>query len=1090
MYAGPSDEPDRFELVGNGRAGGEGITWRGRYQGALNNPVMQAVKMLSRPESAAGIWPSQEDRRRWLDMRHLVQTLENPHLVQLNDVFFGPPPHAQDTLGGEGDGREYTTPYFVMEWVTGPSLDEHIRNGKQKLHDRLGHIRDLAEAIDSLHSITRTSGNPMLHRDIKPGNCLINPQRGLVLVDLGTLRRVDDGYDPLGSHTLHYTAPEVLRDPRNPRGTASDRYALGAVAYFCLVEDHPPAASDLLARRAMRTELTVAGRRLGASAPEALADHILEMMHPSPRRRPSTCVRWADRALTLAASSEADLLVRRRRRRWARATTAGLSAVGIAAAGAYMLRHLPSGAASTLLESIGLVVVLFVSAIVTLQFARRRPTPPQGISEITDLLAAAVLRQWATEARTRRINDPYPLPVSWAAVPSQSGTWERLREAVSNWPAGSRSEPASWADEVQDLGGSGEELAQRLLAQVPSRRLLLLGEAGAGKSILLVRLALALLQDRRHGDPVPVLVPLASWNPAEQDLRSWLRYRLSIDYPTLVDSGFGGAHTDSAFDELLDAHKMILLLDGLDEIQPDLRSKAVERINREIEPGHVLLVTCRTADCPPASPGETTIRYAPSVVVNGLEAVTVRRYLGADAEGAAAEARWAKVFSARGDTAIAAVLRTPLMVSLIRAIYSPQTDRASGVLPDPEELCDESRFPDQATIEDHLLDGLIPAMYGGDRRTRDWAERRLRFLARHLDREGASDLEWWELRRAVPRYLSGVVCGLATGGVAGTAAALGGAHIGAGIGAGLAVGLLTALTLRRYTKLTGNLATAFAAGAAGGLLGALCAGMVLNLVFRLNVPPTTGLIGGIEVGLALAPIGKARGGAIGGFVGGVAVALCAGHGSGLPAGIIDGLAVAFTVGCTVETNGRRTPARGLRGMRWSPMGLLAGVGVATAIGLTLAVGLKVGFLPSLVTALATGLATGVVAGLESSPHELTRARDPWTSFVLDLTTFLASGLSAALALGLMAGLGINPVVGFGAAFGYGLAVAFMQAATGPFTLAWLWLACTRQLPWRFFNFLADAHQRRSVFRQVGSAYQFRHVNLQRRLARIDFEETP
>ena len=848
--------------------------------------MTHAVKMLNQPQSAGLPWPSADDRRRWLDLRHVIQGMENPHLVHLHDVFFGPPPHAENTQGWEGDGRKYTTPYFVMEWIAGPSLDEHIINGAPALPPRLGYIRDLAEAIDSLHSITSTSGNPILHRDIKPGNCLLHPQRGLVLVDLGTLRRVDDGYDPLGPHTLNYTAPEVLRDPRNPRSFASDRYALGAVAYFCLVEDDPPAASDLLARRAMLAELTAAGRRLRAPAPEALADHIMEMLHPSPRRRPHTCVRWAEQAVILATSGAADWKVRRRRRRSIRAVIGGLVAIGTAAVAAGLsLRRPPSVDALTLLEIIGLLIVLSACALVILQFTRRRAEPRQGVAEIADLLAAAVLRQWATEARIRRLNDPYPLPVSWDAAPHQDALWERLRAAVSSWPAPFRPESAQRASRARDLAGRGEDLAQRLLDLVPSRRILLLGDAGAGKSILMVRLTLSLLNSRRPGGPVPVLIPLSSWNPEEQELRSWLRDRLSIDYPTLVEAGSGGVHANSGFDALLDTHKMILLLDGLDEIQPAaLRSAAVQRINRELEPGHVFLVTCRTEDCPSAPPGESLILYTPSVVLNDLDAATVRGYLCADAGGAAAEERWERVFQARPDTAIAAVLRTPLMVSLMRAIYSPRADRQAAVLPDPEELCDTSKFPDQTAIEDHLLDGLIPAMYGNERRTRERAERWLRFLARHLDRAGASDLEWWELRRAVPRYLTGATCGLVTGSVAGAAAVLGGNHIGTGIGAGLSVGLLTVLILRRFTELTGNLANAFAAGAAGGLLGALFAGLVLNVVFRLNVPPTIGLIGGIKAGLALAPIGRTRGGAIGGFLGGVAAAVCAGRGFRLARG--------------------------------------------------------------------------------------------------------------------------------------------------------------------------------------------------------------
>ena len=616
-YAGPDDDPDRFELMGSGRAGGEGITWQGRYsryKRELSFPVTHAVKMLNPPDSAGVLWPSPDDRRRWLDMRHVVQMLENPHLVQLHDVFLGPPPHAANTRGGEGDGREYTTPYFVMEWIAGPSLDEHIRSGTPDLLKRLGYIRDLAEAIDSLHSTTRTSGNPMLHRDIKPGNCLIHPKRGLVLIDLGTLRRIDDGYDPLGPHTLHYTAPEVLRDPRNPRDPASDCYALGAVAYFCFVGDDPPASSELLARRQMRDDLTAAGQRLGAPAPEALADHILEMLHPTPRRRQHSCVRWADQALTLATSGAADPLVRRRRRRRGIRVAGGLVAVAgtaVVAVGLSLRRSPPAGAL-TLLEIIGLLVVLSACALVVLQFARRRADPQRSVSEIADLLAAAVLRQWATEARFRRLNDPYPLPVSWNAGPDQDASWQRLRNAVSRWPASSRPEPVKWASKAEDLAGCGEDLAQRLLERVPSRRILLLGDAGAGKSILMVQLTLSLLNSRRPGDPVPVLIPLSSWNP-KQELRAWLRDRLSIDYPTLVEPGSGGAHADSGFDALLGTHKMILLLDGLDEIQPAaLRSAAVERINQELEPGDVFLVTCRTGGCrrlrPERAPSCTRLR--------------------------------------------------------------------------------------------------------------------------------------------------------------------------------------------------------------------------------------------------------------------------------------------------------------------------------------------------------------------------------------------------------------------------------------------------------------------------------------------------
>ena len=43
-WCGPSDDPDRFELLGNGLAGGEGVTYKARYHGTSGTPLLVAVK--------------------------------------------------------------------------------------------------------------------------------------------------------------------------------------------------------------------------------------------------------------------------------------------------------------------------------------------------------------------------------------------------------------------------------------------------------------------------------------------------------------------------------------------------------------------------------------------------------------------------------------------------------------------------------------------------------------------------------------------------------------------------------------------------------------------------------------------------------------------------------------------------------------------------------------------------------------------------------------------------------------------------------------------------------------------------------------
>jgi hypothetical protein len=229
-------------------------------------------------------------------------------------------------------------------------------------------------------------------------------------------------------------------------------------------------------------------------------------------------------------------------------------------------------------------------------------------------------------------------------------------------------------------------------------------------------------------------------------------------------------------------------------------------------------------------------------------------------------------------------------------------------------------------------------------------------------------------------------------------------------------------------------------------------------------------------------VGRLAGGFLGGLGGGIATALFAGAGSGLVAGVVDGLAVAVVVAGTVHLAGRRTPSRGLRGLRWSPTGLLAGACVGLAVGRTIGSTADLGLTAGMVSGTIAGLATGMVAGLERAPDALTEQTSPALILGRDRGTFWMTGSATALALGLTAGLGIEPAVGVAAGFGYGLTVAYLQAATGSLATTRLWLAMTGRMPLRLMTFLDDAHRIHGVLRQVGAVYEFRHLELQRHLA--------
>ena len=242
-----------------------------------------------------------------------------------------------------------------------------------------------------------------------------------------------------------------------------------------------------------------------------------------------------------------------------------------------------AGTAVTVLVAGGGPALLYVTWATFRDSALKTPQP--GLAELADQLAVAMGRQWAAEASMRRLNDPYPLPVSWSpADPGLADSWEVLETLArtgAGWPV---PDPGLWARHPGALGGEGEGLAA-VLTRVPTGRLVVLGEPGSGKTMLMVRLVLDLLAGRSPGGPVPFLVSLASWNPEQQDLREWLAGQLAVGRPALSGAACGA--DGSVAEALLDAGLVVPLLDGLDEIPEPVRGQAIARINDALGAGQV-----------------------------------------------------------------------------------------------------------------------------------------------------------------------------------------------------------------------------------------------------------------------------------------------------------------------------------------------------------------------------------------------------------------------------------------------------------------------------------------------------------------------
>lgn len=106
---------------------------------------------------------------------------------------------------------------------------------------------------------------------------------------------------------------------------------------------------------------------------------------------------------------------------------------------------------------------------------------------------------------------------------------------------------------------------------------MILGGPGAGKTTAML-LLIDILEHpgEGSGEPAPVWLTLGGWNPGTTPLQAWAADRLDRDYPGLA--AYGGPGTAA---ELIRTGRVTLFLDGLDEMAPALRGRALEAIERE-----------------------------------------------------------------------------------------------------------------------------------------------------------------------------------------------------------------------------------------------------------------------------------------------------------------------------------------------------------------------------------------------------------------------------------------------------------------------------------------------------------------------------
>jgi TolB-like protein/Tfp pilus assembly protein PilF len=257
-----------YELVEEIGRGGQGVVYRA-HQKSLNRTV--ALKVIS-----LGQWASKAHVKRFRREAEAAASLEHPYIVPIHEV-------------GERDGFCY----FSMKFVEGGQLDDVVEREPISIRRAVELITKLARTVDYAHK------HGVLHRDIKPGNILLDQQGEPHLTDFGLARLMESESTVTRTReamgTPSYMAPEQAAGDNAQLTAATDVYGLGAVLYQ-LLTGHPPFVGETT-YETMRLLLETEPRNPRLSNPKIdrdLSTICLKCLEKDPKRRYQSALALAE----------------------------------------------------------------------------------------------------------------------------------------------------------------------------------------------------------------------------------------------------------------------------------------------------------------------------------------------------------------------------------------------------------------------------------------------------------------------------------------------------------------------------------------------------------------------------------------------------------------------------------------------------------------------------------------------------------------------------------------------------------------------------------------------------------------------------
>src|SRR5437762_5879675 len=257
-----------YELLEEIGRGGQGVVYRA-HQKSLNRTV--ALKVIG-----LGPWTTEAHFKRFRREAEAAASLEHPCIVPIYEV-------------GERDGQCY----FSMKFVEGGQLDEVIKREPLPIPRAVELIAKVARTVHYAHE------HGILHRDIKPGNILLDAKGEPLLTDFGLARLVEAESTITGTlevmGTPSYMAPEQAAGETRKLTSATDVYGLGAVLYQLLTGQPPFAGGTTYETiRLLRDTEPRPPRLLNPKIDRDLPTICLKCLEKDPKRRYSAALALAE----------------------------------------------------------------------------------------------------------------------------------------------------------------------------------------------------------------------------------------------------------------------------------------------------------------------------------------------------------------------------------------------------------------------------------------------------------------------------------------------------------------------------------------------------------------------------------------------------------------------------------------------------------------------------------------------------------------------------------------------------------------------------------------------------------------------------